>query len=161
MNGTLGEPSRPSRESRRGETSTYDLDENGLIAVRIPLLSQTEALQLYSCRADYENCIRSMLQQRPELRVALWLASPSLWNAVSDWLDGKEFKNPSALVKTFMYIVRMATRPTPFGFFSAIGTVHVGSDTTLRLQMTRLDMHETRHGVALCDDGAYRKFGLG
>src|SRR5688572_615813 len=65
----------------------------------------------------------------PTVREALFVASPSLDDAVSAWLDDEASPRaanvPSILVR---YLTRLASRPTPFGLFSAcaVGAVVPG-----------------------------------
>lgn len=70
--------------------------------------------------------------ERPEIREALWVASPSLfdeglptWRAKPDSKSG--LRAERALVR---YLVRMAARPTPFGLFSgcSVGELTDGTD---------------------------------
>ncbi|HEU4406670.1 MAG TPA: lantibiotic dehydratase [Polyangiaceae bacterium] len=86
--------------------------------------------------------------RRPEVREALFVASPSLDDAVSAWLDDEASPRaanvPSILVR---YLTRLASRPTPFGLFSAcaVGTVVPGGGFAHApgprfVRHTRLDM---------------------
>src|SRR5262249_1813425 len=71
----------------------------------------------------------------PELREALFLASPSLDERVEVWLrePGAEAgqKVERALVR---YFQRMASRATPFGLFAGCSVGTIGRRTELRLE---------------------------
>jgi thiopeptide-type bacteriocin biosynthesis protein len=95
--------------------------------------------------------------ERPEIAEALFLASPSLFDALAGWhanpdsRKGKRAEN--AMVR---YLQRMASRPTPFGLFSGCSLGELDSPTRLRLapragyqRHTRLDMD---YLFALCED---------
>ncbi|MCG3138039.1 MAG: Nisin biosynthesis protein NisB [Phycisphaerae bacterium] len=91
--------------------------------------------------------LRQLIEQ-PEVREAIFVASPSLDASLDQW-----FKEPSgergqkverSLVR---YLVRMAGRPTPFGLFSGCAYGRIAEQTHFRLapcreyrRLTRLDM---------------------
>ncbi|MCO1575629.1 lantibiotic dehydratase [Crossiella sp. SN42] len=89
------------------------------------------------------------LAGQPEVRRALYVASSDLVNA----LDRPAGSPPTAKKarrlrsRLFRYLVRMATRPTPFGAFSGVALGEFGQDTTaclarpvLRNNRIRADM---------------------
>jgi thiopeptide-type bacteriocin biosynthesis protein len=81
----------------------------------------------------------------PALREALFVASPSLDQAIDQWLGGADPSNVTGILTR--YFSRLASRATPFGLFatSAVGTIVPGAglrcapDATL-VRHTRLDM---------------------
>jgi lantibiotic biosynthesis protein len=88
------------------------------------------------------------LVRRPEVREAIFVASPDLDDAVDVWLDDplseRGGRAERALVR---YVARMCTRPTPFGLFAGCSVGSVGGVTDIRLpgldsyrRTTRLDM---------------------
>jgi len=113
--------------------------------------------------ADRER-LRSRLRDlcaRPEIREALFLASPSLSEGLELWRaqpEGK--KGPRAERALVRYLYRMAARATPFGLFSgcSLGPVDARPEARTRLTLgplaayerhTRLDMD---YLFALCED---------
>ena len=68
------------------------------------------------------------IASRPEVRAALWLASPDLVDAMDSRPGDAGVEG--AVVR---YVTRMASRATPFGLFAACGTGLVGDRTDLRL----------------------------
>jgi thiopeptide-type bacteriocin biosynthesis protein len=85
---------------------------------------------------------------RPEVREALFVASPSLEEAVEVWQKEPDSARGRRLEAALMaYVSRAAARATPFGLFAGCTTGTVGSRTRLRLQgrqqyqrHSRLDM---------------------
>jgi thiopeptide-type bacteriocin biosynthesis protein len=79
------------------------------------------------------------LSHRPELREALFLASPSLEQALAEWRRDPASKRGEKLERSLLrYVSRMAGRPTPFGLFAGCSIGYVGSRaagrSSLRLQ---------------------------
>ena len=85
----------------------------------------------------------------PEVREALFLASPSLTDSISVWSENPDSergrKVERALVK---YFARMSGRATPIGLFAGVSMGRIGKETSLRLvgrteyqRRTRLDFH--------------------
>ena len=85
---------------------------------------------------------------RPEIREALFVASPSLEEGLAVWLRDPEGKKGRRAEESLVrYVQRMAARATPFGLFSGFSTGVVGTGTRLRLagleeygRRSRLDM---------------------
>ncbi|MES1244439.1 MAG: lantibiotic dehydratase [Acidobacteriota bacterium] len=147
-----------------------------LAVLRTPLLpfEEVEAwsagLRTPDCRdEDLEEALahdRALLRgrleallERPEVREALFLASPDLTGSLPQWRREPESKKgrrtEHGLVR---YFLRMATRPTPFGLFSGCTAGTVGpADGGTRLELaergvygrhSRLDMD---YLFALCE----------
>jgi hypothetical protein len=81
--------------------------------------------------------LRSRLQDlidRPEIRHALYVASPSLEASIDGWkrdpFTKRGIQTERSLVR---YFSRMASRPTPFGLFSAcsVGTINPSGSTSI------------------------------
>jgi len=99
------------------------------------------------------------LIDRPEIREALFLASPSLFDSLALWIkDPASKKGQRAERALVRYVYRMTTRATPFGLFSgcSLGPVDPQAPTRLTLgpraayeRHTRLDMD---YLFALCED---------
>src|SRR5262245_22869311 len=95
--------------------------------------------------------LRSRLRrivERPEVREAIFLSSPSLEEGLDAWAGEAESKRGLRVERSLVrYVTRMAGRPMPFGLFAgcAIGThgettrLQVGGLASLR-RHTRLDM---------------------
>jgi thiopeptide-type bacteriocin biosynthesis protein len=100
--------------------------------------------------SDRVMCRMRQLVERPEIREALFVASPSLDDALTAWLTDPSaplaHSVPEVVVR---YLTRMAARPTPFGLFSGCSLGKIGTEGT-RLSLasqaeyrrhTRLDTH--------------------
>jgi thiopeptide-type bacteriocin biosynthesis protein len=85
---------------------------------------------------------------RPEVREALWLASPDLVQSLGPWWRDPESAKGRKLEQTlYRYLARMAARSTPFGAFAGCSAGEIADSTCLELapisqyrRSTRLDM---------------------
>ncbi len=122
--------------------STPRLRHAGFFVLRSPLLPF----------AAIDGITRERLREliaRPEVREALFVASPSLVERIPEWLERPESESGMKVEQSLLrYTSRMATRSTPFGLFAgcAVGKV-AGESSELRLaaldtyrRHTRLDM---------------------
>jgi thiopeptide-type bacteriocin biosynthesis protein len=107
--------------------------------LRTPLLSIDEHLAIGASLIQpseervggcYSKPALAGLLRRPEIRDALYLASPDLLDAADRWLadDGRE-DDDRVGVALFRYLSRMATKPTPFGHLAGCTLGRVGSTT--------------------------------
>jgi lantibiotic biosynthesis protein len=87
------------------------------------------------------------LVARPEIRQALFVASPSLDDGLDVWLRGGQDRANKIQRAVVRYFARMAGRATPFGLFSGCSTGVLADRTRLSLAArpayqshTRLDM---------------------
>lgn len=73
--------------------------------------------------------------QDPVVRQALAIASADLSHGLRrvQHGNGDPRRTERAYAALFRYLVRMSTRPTPFGLFAAVGFGNLGAATTLRL----------------------------
>jgi lantibiotic biosynthesis protein len=85
----------------------------------------------------------------PTIREALFLASPSLNDAIDAWLADPFTSRSQGITPILVrYLTRMTLRPTPFGLFAGTTTGLLAERTRLRLapvahyrKHTRLDTH--------------------
>ncbi|MGX9789649.1 lantibiotic dehydratase [Mycobacterium sp. MMS18-G62] len=106
---------------RQGAGAAVPLTASGFFVMRAPLLPLEELDRL---RADPDYW-RS-LAARPDVREALYLASPGLVRRLADGNpDGRVAASVTA------YLVRMCTRATPFGLFAGCALGLVGETTAL------------------------------
>lgn len=137
---------------RQAEPGTYT--PSGFFVLRTPLLPYSVLTALgegLAALADDRERLHERLRQlaeQPEIREALFVASPSFDDALSVWLADPSA--PSAQVPEILirYLARMAARPTPFGLFAGCSLGRVGPCTQLVLapraeyrRHTRLDTH--------------------
>ncbi|PCC68745.1 Lantibiotic dehydratase, C terminus [Nannocystis exedens] len=85
---------------------------------------------------------------RPEVREALWLASPGLFDRLGDWAEAPGSERGQAVERPLVrYHARMTGRATPFGLFAAWSLGDIDDETALTLgprahyqRVSRLDM---------------------
>jgi thiopeptide-type bacteriocin biosynthesis protein len=93
---------------------------------------------------------------RPEIREAIFLASPSLESSIDRWMvDPATSRGPGIERALWRYLVRAASRPTPFGLFAGCSLGVIGDRT--RLVIEGMEQYE-RHSrldiellYSLCD----------
>ncbi len=87
----------------------------------------------------------------PAVQEAIFLATPDLYSQMQVWLKG-ELKDPKKVVRLhhglMRYLLRMATRPTPFGLFAGFSIGKWAGESKVELpeqaryeRHTRLDMN--------------------
>ena len=98
--------------------------------VRTPLLS----LQDFKNLSNKSKSPETILMESPVINEAVNFASPSLLKSVS--LERAESRSPKkkrqVKVSLNKYLNRLCTRPTPFGYFAAIGTGRFCEKETLQ-----------------------------
>jgi lantibiotic biosynthesis protein len=119
----------------------YDLHSFPLVVGRVPALPLELALEVLAA-ADPLAATAAVYRENGTVRTALFDASPSLAQAVEDWIAGKPLRNEKTPLRALAYLVRMCARPTPFGLCAGLGRVPIGERTSL----------------ALADDSAWRTF---
>ena len=119
----------------------------GLLAPQV-LRTNGDLAEAYA--AD-RKLVRSRLQElvaRPEIKEALWIASPDFFESLSTWHNKPESDKGQKLEQSlYRYVARMISRATPFGLFAACATGEIGNETKLELgaratywRRSRLDM---------------------
>jgi hypothetical protein len=151
-----------------------DIEPSGFFAFRTPLLPAAVFASwregLTAARAsddDLEAAVqrdRALLVDRlrslvatPVVREALFVASPSLDDAVDAWLKDPASDRAHDVIEILTrYLSRMCMRCTPFGLFSGCSVGILGRETRLTLapraeylRHTRLDTH---YLSALCEE---------
>lgn len=95
-------------------------------------------------------CLRDRLRvllDRPDVREALFVASPSLEESLAHWLHAPESARGRRVERALVrYVSRMTARPTPFGLFAGVSLGTMAPETAMRLgaqdtcrRHTRLD----------------------
>lgn len=120
--------------------TTNPLKPSGFAVLRTPLLPYGDA-------AASRDRLRAALA-RPEVRDAIFVASPDLADALEHWeRDPTSERAQGVEHVAARYVTRMATRCTPFGLFAGCSTIEIGERTRLELgprsayqRHTRLDM---------------------
>jgi thiopeptide-type bacteriocin biosynthesis protein len=161
-------PARAGAENRRAAGAASPMAQQpGFFVLRTPLLpiatvtEWSHGLEAPARAADpaaLDDAIasdrlrlRSRLAEivtEPGVREAIFVASPSLEGAIESWhKDPDSERGQRAEQALVAYLMRAATRPTPFGLFAGCTTGSIGARTRLRLhgrdrfrRYTRLDM---------------------
>jgi thiopeptide-type bacteriocin biosynthesis protein len=97
---------------------------------RTPLLPVT-ALLAWAQAPDPQRYLMELVT-RPEIREAIYVASPSLSEAIDAWLAAPA-ANQRVGPPVAKYVARMMGRATPFGLFSGVSVGKLGRETALRL----------------------------
>lgn len=129
-------------------SSPPDLRVDARFVFRTPLLPLDELLA-WSEESGGDGA-RDRLRQaleRPEVREAVFLASPGLAASVDAWLAAPDSPRGQKVERALVrYFSRMTARPTPFGLFSGVSVGRIDERTELVLEgraaygrSTRLD----------------------
>jgi len=119
----------------------------GLSAAAATDRPEALAEALASDRARLRERLR-VIVSRPEVREALFVASPSLDDSLPLWFESPDSERGLKIERSIVrYLQRMAARCTPFGLFAGTSVGACGEATRLRLaarstcrRHTRLDM---------------------
>ena len=150
-----------------GPTARLSVQPAGFFVLRTPLApfheltAWSEGLQapralesadgLEAALAADRNTLRARLTghlKRPEIREAIFVASPSLDESLDAWLEDPESERGQRVERALVrYFARLAGRPTPFGLFAGCSVGTIGGETRLEIaaqaeyrRHTRLDM---------------------
>lgn len=114
-------------EHRVGRSLYEPLD---WVLVRAPTLPVEAYLGIAGDAATHADPIRAL--DHPLIRTAIAVASPDLLEAVGR----PETSDRRGRGKLLRYLIRMSTRPTPFGLFAGVGLARIGETTDLRSDST-------------------------
>jgi len=134
-------PRASAKSAARGR-SLYEPFEWAL--VRAPLLPIEAYLALNHTTADDEASDRPNAKQAPDDRLpadphicaALAVGGGNLYD-VLDRADPSGKGDPDAAAKLLRYLIRMSTRPTPYGLFAGVALARWGPETDLSLAPAR------------------------
>ena len=83
-------------------------------------------------RARVRERLRALVMT-PVVREAIYVASPDLERSIDSWIASPETARGQAIERGLLrYIVRMASRPTPFGLFAGNATGTIARSTRAR-----------------------------
>lgn len=120
------------------------LEHEDFFVIRTPRQSLTGLLTL-DPSADATRAALTEWLAEPHVREALYLASPSLLGQVDIWRKDPVSKRGKKIEQALLkYMIRMKTRPTPFGLFSGIHTGAFGAETNLVVGDEKNDSRATR-----------------
>jgi thiopeptide-type bacteriocin biosynthesis protein len=137
---------------------SLDFVPSGFFVLRTPLMPfetvLNDGIDVDASRSLERDRKRQIEQLRavvadPTIREALFVASPSLDEAIDAWLADEGAPRANGVAEALLrYVTRMAARSTPFGLFSGCSVGAIGDETRLLLgpraeytRHTRLDTH--------------------
>ncbi|ASM51598.1 hypothetical protein PESP_a3853 [Pseudoalteromonas espejiana DSM 9414] len=110
--------------------------------IRTPRLSNEQLLQFNNVNTN--KILESWLSMYG-VQEALYLASPSLLERISQWREKPNTKQGKKITHALIkYMVRMCSRPTPFGLFSGVNKGDITSVTDLICGDYKKDSRKTR-----------------
>ncbi|HEX2060772.1 MAG TPA: lantibiotic dehydratase family protein, partial [Thermoanaerobaculia bacterium] len=120
---------------------------SGFFVLRTPLLPFDELAKLD---------LAAMLA-RPEVREAIFLASPDLDESIEAWRRDPQSERGRRIERAlYRYVARMCGRATPFGLFAGCTLGRVANETRLclgpRSSYRRLTRFDTEYLLALCEE---------
>ncbi|KZN63262.1 lantibiotic dehydratase [Pseudoalteromonas luteoviolacea CPMOR-1] len=127
--------------------SSKQLKNDKFFVIRTPRLA-LEQLVAFGDEEQDTNTLLSAWLATPGVEEAIYLASPSLLERIEQWRTKPESKQGKKVAHALIkYMVRMCSRPTPFGLFSGIHQGQIEAQTVLTpaahvkdTRKTRLDM---------------------
>lgn len=126
------------------------------LIIRVPALHISFYQNLTNGPTIEDSKIKDILMRNDTIMESLFLASPDLYEEVCKWITNENYpweKSEKIKFSILKYLIRMSTRCTPFGLFSACGSgkfsdktnMNINSglnhiDTNAFYRRTRLDM---------------------
>ncbi len=112
--------------------------------IRTPRMPVNNLLSLDADKDKTRQLISQWIEQ-PEVIEALYLATPSLLERLDYWRNKPDSKQGRKVEQALLkYMIRMGSRPTPFGLFSGIHTGKITSQTKLLSHWLDNDNRKTR-----------------
>ncbi len=112
--------------------------------VRTPRLALEELYKLGESEQQTNAALEEWLAM-PGVEEAIYLASPSLLERIALWRSKPDSKQGKKVAQALLkYMIRMSSRPTPFGLFSGIARGKVGEESRLICGNYTRDKRQTR-----------------
>ncbi|TMO68576.1 lantibiotic dehydratase [Pseudoalteromonas aurantia] len=123
---------------------TKSVENSAFFVARIPRLPVESLTAFSNAEADINALLQEWLDT-PGVEEAVYLASPSLLERVEQWRSKPESKQGKKVARALLkYMIRMCSRPTPFGLFSGIHQGEIGDSTQLIASHHSEDTRKTR-----------------
>lgn len=113
--------------------------------IRCPRFSLDVLMKLMQAPSLQQDELTKLMVQ-PEVQEALYLATPDFFYRLQHW-HYKQDPKDKTLQTILKYMIRMSSRPTPFGLFAGVSTGSLATQTLLTpahcahdVRKTRLDM---------------------
>ncbi|HAW91656.1 MULTISPECIES: lantibiotic dehydratase [unclassified Arsukibacterium] len=114
------------------------------IVVRVPRLSLNKIKDLPGSALSLNDYLSGWLAT-PGILEAIYLASPSLAERLEIWRDKPESKSGRKVTTALLkYLIRMCSRPTPFGLFSGVAVGSLSDSSNFKPEDLQQDSRKTR-----------------
>ncbi|SFC30807.1 lantibiotic dehydratase [Pseudoalteromonas denitrificans] len=135
--------------------SKPEIKHQDFFVIRTPRMPVNALSALGNSKQQTQDALKSWIAI-PQVKEALYLASPSLLERIEQFEKNKidntdkkpkksELKQAKKLELALLkYMIRMCSRPTPFGLFSGIFMGDISSQTKILSQNLSLDSRKTR-----------------
>lgn len=110
-------------EASKKDVSQYLFHSLNFFMVRSPILPMDFYKRLFLDDMSMESIITKIkrLSKDPFFQEAVFISSNSLYNSLRNWENITDNKKEKQILHSFCkYLIRMSTRPTPFGLFSGV-----------------------------------------
>jgi thiopeptide-type bacteriocin biosynthesis protein len=126
-------PPGPFRQDTQGAVSQ---DSQNTLRLDPQHRSQRDLRQEPRAGTGINEALRRLLAANPAIPAAVAVGSPSLFDALQrSGVGGEDGARRAA--KLLRYLIRMSTRPTPYGLFAGAGIARWGPGTTLSIGPAR------------------------
>lgn len=105
--------------------------------VRVPFLPLCDFQDLLLAK-NPEKWLLTRYRADPTIREAIAVASPSLYSSMEGYEGLNQKKRSQSLSSLFKYVLRMATRATPFGLFSFVNIGQWAKKSEIRLDFSNV-----------------------
>jgi len=113
-------------------------------AIRAPRLPLATITQISADHDEMRQQLQAWLAM-PGVEEALYLASPALIDSLNQWRAKPDTKQAKKTEQSLLkYLIRMSSRPTPFGLFSGIGLGKVTDKCNIICKDYLQDQRKTR-----------------
>lgn len=121
-----------------------ELEFEDFFVIRTPRQSRDYLYRAPESRAEYTEYLLEWLKDK-KVKEALFIASPSLLERIESWKKKPNSKQGRKVEYALSkYMIRMCSRPTPFGLFSGVSLGTIGSNTSLIVKTPEQDSRKTR-----------------
>ncbi|MCL1050915.1 lantibiotic dehydratase [Shewanella abyssi] len=112
--------------------------------IRAPRLPLEELSKISNDRDEMRVQLNTWLDM-PGIQEALYLASPALIDSLPQWREKPDSKQAKKTEQSLIkYLIRMSSRPTPFGLFSGVALGKVTQDSRIVTEHYLQDSRKTR-----------------
>jgi lantibiotic biosynthesis protein len=124
------------------------LQELFLNSVEYPVASDSEVEEIERNIKRQVNNLNLLIERflsNPIVQEAILTSSSDLSSAIPRWLEQRDSKKGrQAGFNIARYLMRMATRPTPFGILAGVASAQVGYDTSMHIMPANMNVKRSR-----------------